>query len=1083
MFRTKQLFYIVVVCMALLILNGISSYATNLVPQHSFEGWTVGSIYTTETMIDSWRFYANEASGGSMEFVSDAEDGSVAVKLSRTSTDGGMSFGLWNTTDHHAKLVNVTPGKRYIVRFWVRSDESDTMKFGIASFGNSEGADFIGNTIDVSSIATHPKWSIYQTTYVAPEGAYHCDLQFSPQGIGSIIIDNLSIEEEDTVPGQNMFPDPTFTSFSTDETFTGETKVGSFRFFAYTDFGSLTAVDPGYDGTGDTAVKFTLNVNAGSWSGHDCGFGLSAQPSCPLNSNMPVIVGHTYRYTFWAKSNHDIAAPPEGAEYVRTYCSAYSAYSTYVGNDSMWLGDQNDGWEVPLDDTWHMYTKTYTPPANTLFVGFAFRQRRVGALLIDNVSFVDVTSFTISGTVTNSLDGSPISGATVKLTGDQTYTATTDANGAYTLTVIRGSYNMAVTASEYASRAASAINVLSATSKNVSMMPDPAPSWNIYDTFTRDDNNTDLGTTEDAYAVPWVKNTNGNVAISGNTLYASNTGTSNNGVFLGRDLTPTDFDVTVDATINEYTYSQWFGISYREDTMGTADDGYIVQVWPWYHEGNIYPVVNLWCNKALVLSDINVSNYINLSTANTLRLKVEGASHQFWLNGNLIFDIEDSTKMNGGYLGLFSDKLNIIAWDNFNASYTEFVPDLTGSVADIRKSADNTKIEVTEGVVTGVYNGSLYIEDANRAAGIKVTSAGTLAEGTRVTNLTGRTMTDANGERYIRALHMTVNSGDPLTALGVSNKAATNSLTQGLLVKTWGKVTYVADDKSYFYIDDGSNIQDGTGNTGIRVDLSNALIARLTAIFVDEQVAVTGVMGRTTDGSSSIIVIRPESTLSIRNTVINNVTVTPSDTSWILQSASGAGSITFASVPDTLYGSGGVLMSEGSDGSADVINLRTTNHAGLKIADITELSISNYMTNINATGAKGIGVRISVNLDDIPDNSNYGGDVDDILTCDPYYNPYTYALCKQNGWVTFDALNTGYWYSSEQLDGSSDAGPWKTLKDYLSLYPDAKIANYSIGGLRFFMGGCTPHWDNVTGFIDNICVGTKDGMTVYNFEQ
>lgn len=382
-------------------------------------------------------------------------------------------------------------------------------------------------------------------------------------------------------------------------------------------------------------------------------------------------------------------------------------------------------------------------------------------------------------------------------------------------------------------------------------------------------------------------------------------------------------------------------------------------------------------------------------------------------------------------------------------------------------------------------DGSFYIEEPDRNCGLKVagySNMPALKDGQRVV-LSGIMKTDEIGNTYMQLVSVVSQTdGDPLGALGMTNKTAVASITQNLLVKVWGKVTYVAGDKSYFYVNDGSNVDDGSGNLGIRVDLSNQAISRVAAIFTDESVSVTGVMEQIQGSGSSIKAIHPRSSLDINNAVVNNVTVTPSDSNWILQVASGTGSIAFASAPDMLYGSGGVLISESSDGTG-VINLRTINSAGLKIADITELSISNYMTNINATGAKGIGVRMSVNLDDIPDNSDYGGDVDDIITCDPYYNSYTYALCQQNSWVTFDALNAGYWYSAQQLDGSSDAGPWKTLKDYLSLYPDAKIADYPTGGLRFFIGGCTPHWDNVTGFIDNIRVGTKDGITVYNFEQ
>ena len=43
---------------------------------------------------------------------------------------------------------------------------------------------------------------------------------------------------------------------------------------------------------------------------------------------------------------------------------------------------------------------------------------------------------------------------------------------------------------------------------------------------------------------------------------------------------------------------------------------------------------------------------------------------------------------------------------------------------------------------------------------------------------------------------------------GVTDGAGLNNI--GLLVKTWGKVTYTDDENKFFYIDDGSGIKDGT---------------------------------------------------------------------------------------------------------------------------------------------------------------------------------------------------------------------------------------------------------------------------------
>ncbi|MCE5313552.1 MAG: hypothetical protein ABFD49_02110 [Armatimonadota bacterium] len=51
--------------------------------------------------------------------------------------------------------------------------------------------------------------------------------------------------------------------------------------------------------------------------------------------------------------------------------------------------------------------------------------------------------------------------------------------------------------------------------------------------------------------------------------------------------------------------------------------------------------------------------------------------------------------------------------------------------------------------------------------------------------------------------------------LGVEDGAGLNNI--GLLIKVWGEVTAVDTTNSLFYINDGSNLSDGSGYTGVRV--------------------------------------------------------------------------------------------------------------------------------------------------------------------------------------------------------------------------------------------------------------------------
>lgn len=54
---------------------------------------------------------------------------------------------------------------------------------------------------------------------------------------------------------------------------------------------------------------------------------------------------------------------------------------------------------------------------------------------------------------------------------------------------------------------------------------------------------------------------------------------------------------------------------------------------------------------------------------------------------------------------------------------------------------------------------------------------------------------------------------------GVEGGTGLNNI--GLLIRTWGKVTFVDTTNKFFYIDDGTAREDGSGNPGIRVSYDN----------------------------------------------------------------------------------------------------------------------------------------------------------------------------------------------------------------------------------------------------------------------
>ncbi len=172
------------------------------------------------------------------------------------------------------------------------------------------------------------------------------------------------------------------------------------------------------------------------------------------------------------------------------------------------------------------------------------------------------------------------------------------------------------------------------------------------------------------------------------------------------------------------------------------------------------------------------------------------------------------------------------------------------SILDAKALHDGALVVITDAIVTRAiggypYENGYYVESRDRSAGIKFSYGGFLAEGWTV-DIIAQIYTDSNQERiltgecrvidtdpvYLRPVGMPIrslggadfrrNPGEPSAGQrGVAGAAGLNNI--GLLVKTWGKVTQIHPYGDYFYVNDGSDIRDGTvtgmeENLGVRVD-------------------------------------------------------------------------------------------------------------------------------------------------------------------------------------------------------------------------------------------------------------------------
>ena len=170
-----------------------------------------------------------------------------------------------------------------------------------------------------------------------------------------------------------------------------------------------------------------------------------------------------------------------------------------------------------------------------------------------------------------------------------------------------------------------------------------------------------------------------------------------------------------------------------------------------------------------------------------------------------------------------------------------------------KSGSDGTPVAM-QGAVTAAFGGFFYVENPDRTRGIRVVWSGA-APGAGLADVYGALSTNSAGERYINASSVTAAGSGSVLPLGVTNAAlgggdffwdASTGAGQcgvwgqqglnnvGLLVKTWGKVT--AAGTGWFYIDDGSNVSDGSENTGVYVDAQGQSVPA-----VDDYVCVTGI--------------------------------------------------------------------------------------------------------------------------------------------------------------------------------------------------------------------------------------------------
>lgn len=209
------------------------------------------------------------------------------------------------------------------------------------------------------------------------------------------------------------------------------------------------------------------------------------------------------------------------------------------------------------------------------------------------------------------------------------------------------------------------------------------------------------------------------------------------------------------------------------------------------------------------------------------------------------------------------------------------------SIAQAKAAPDGTNVGCKSVVVTAVFGTDiLYAEEGDRSSGIRVYDpAHGLAVGDLI-DAAGTMATTVDEERYINASATIKVAGQGLVApvavtssgvvgggyqyspgppiSGQQGLPALQGLNNvGLLIRTWGRVTFRAGDGSYIYIDDGQAGLDASGHIGVRVILSEPGVQFTKNPQVSQFVSITGVAGLVKDGSALVRVVRPRSDADI----------------------------------------------------------------------------------------------------------------------------------------------------------------------------------------------------------------------------
>lgn len=181
---------------------------------------------------------------------------------------------------------------------------------------------------------------------------------------------------------------------------------------------------------------------------------------------------------------------------------------------------------------------------------------------------------------------------------------------------------------------------------------------------------------------------------------------------------------------------------------------------------------------------------------------------------------------------------------------------------------EGTAVQVSGQIVTaGVesFSGFFYVESPDRTRGARVVPASGSIPGRGTTVQVTGVMGGVDGEKAL--VDASIVTGAPASVpapLGVIGRTVASKGPGGsLLVRTWGKVTYVSLDGGFFLIDDGSGIAGVEGKTGLKVTCSDA-VPEIAPPSVGQFVSVTGIASCEAGGTLAVVKPREQADIALR---------------------------------------------------------------------------------------------------------------------------------------------------------------------------------------------------------------------------